>query len=106
MLNLTLDQLLAFALSGTVVSLLLEFVPWLSTWYNNLSDNVQRLVVLFSGLLVVLGAWGGVCFGLVSGLPWTCTSMGLFDALIAFLSYIFATQGTYLVTPKPKKNGK
>jgi hypothetical protein len=100
MLTLTVEQLFAFALAGTGVSLVLEYFPRLNAWYNALEDRVQQLFVLGSGLLVVLGAWLLNCFAVPLGLPWACAAPGAYDAVIAFVSYIFATQGTYLVTPK------
>jgi hypothetical protein len=93
--------LFGFAVSGVVVSLALEYFPKLNAWYNALADNIQRLVVLGSGLLVVLGAFGLNCVEFVVSIPsWACTTNTLISVLAAFLVYIFSTQATYLVTPK------
>ena len=100
MLEITLEQLFAFAVAGTVVSLVFEFFPKLNTWYNGQPDNVQKLIVLGSGGLVVLGAFGLNCLDFFSGLPWVCSVASLQDGMLAYLAYIFASQGTYLVTPK------
>lgn len=93
------EQLFIFALSGVLVSLLLEYFPKLSGWYNGLASNVQRLIILGSGLVAVLGAFGLACLEILS-LGWTCTWPGLYDALLAFVAYIVASQTAYLVTPK------
>ena len=97
---LTLEQLFAFAIAGTTVSLLLEYFPKLNTWFNGQLDNTQRLIVLGSGVVVVLGAFGFNCLEFLFELPWVCSWLGLKEAIVAFFVYIFATQGTYLVAPK------
>lgn len=99
MFVLTPEQLFAFALSGVIISLLLEYFPKLSDWYNGLADNVQRLIILGSGLVAVLGAFGLGCLEILS-LGWICTWPGLYDALLAFVAYIVASQTAYLVAPK------
>lgn len=101
---LTLEQLFAFAVAGTVVSLVLEYFPKLNVWYNGQIDNTQRLIVLGSGVVVVLGAFGLNCLDFLFELPWVCSWLGLKEAFVAFFVYIFATQGTWLVTPK-RSNG-
>jgi len=103
MFVITPEQLFAFALSGIVISIIFEYFPKFSDWYNSLPDNIQRLVVLGSGLLVVLGAFGLGCLEILI-LSWICTWAGLYDALLAFVAYIIANQATYLVLPKPKRN--
>jgi len=100
MIELTLEQLFAFAVSGVVVSLVLEFFPFLHGWYNDLPDNVQKGIVLVSGGVVVAAAFALSCLEFFTGLPWTCSPVGFADALIAYLAFIFASQGTYLVTPR------
>jgi len=100
MLTITVEQIFTFAVAGTLWSLILEYFPALNSWYNALSDRVQQLVILGSGLVVVLGAFGFNCLQLFFDLPWACTWLGLKNAAVAYLTFVFATQGTYLVTPK------
>lgn len=97
---ITVEQLFAFAAAGVIMSLAFEFFPKLHVWFDALSDNYQRLVVIGSGVVVVLGAFGLVCLNVLMGLPWVCTWFGALDALVAFFAYIFATQATWLITPK------
>ena len=100
MFDLSPDQLFAFALSGVLLSLVFEYFPRLRTWFNNKSDNAQRGVIIASGLVTVLAAFGLSCLNAVSGLPWECSSFGLANAVAAFIAYIVASQSTYLVLPK------
>ena len=97
---ITVEQLFAFAVAGTIVSLSLEYFPKLHVWFNDKTDNTQRLIVLGSGLVVVLGAFGLSCVDFIFSLPWVCSLFGLKEAFAAYFVYILTTQGTYLVTPK------
>jgi len=97
---ITVEQIFAFAVAGTTVSLLLEYFPKLHTWFNSKVDNTQRLIILGSGLVVVLGAFGLSCVDFLFSLPWACSLFGLKEAAVAYFVYIMTTQGTYLVTPK------
>ncbi len=99
-MSITIETLFAFALAGTVVSLLLEYFPKLHTWFNGQADNTQRLIVLGSGLVVVLGAFGFNCLEFLFELPWVCSWLGLKEAVVAFFVFILSTQGTHLVTPR------
>ena len=103
MFDLSPDQLFAFALSGVLLAFVFEYFPKLESWFNNKSDNIQRGIVIGSGLLVVLAGFGLSCLDVVSGLPWVCSSFGLENALAAFIAYIVASQSTYLVLPKRSK---
>ncbi len=102
MFILTPEQLFAFGLSGILFSVAFEYFPKFGTWYNGLTDSIQRLLVLGTGLVVVLGAFGLTCAGVMT-LPWVCTWPGLYDAMIAFVAFIVANQVTYLVLPKPER---
>lgn len=97
---ITVEQIFAFAVAGTTVSLLFEYFPKLNVWFNGQVDNTQRLIILGSGLVVVLGAFGLSCAEFLVSLPWACSLFGLKEAAVAYFAYIITTQGTYLVTPK------
>ena len=102
MFILTPEQLFAFALSGVILSLCFKYFPKFGDWYNSLADNIQRLIVLGAGLVVVLGAFGLTCAAVLA-LPWACTWLGLYDAMLAYVVFLVANQATYLVLPKPKR---
>jgi len=96
----SVEQLFAFALAGTAVSLLLEYFPKLNAWFNSQSDNAQRLLVLGSGVLVVGAAFGLNCLAFFVELPWACSLVSLKEVAAAYLAFVLSSQGTYLVTPK------
>lgn len=87
------------AVVGVVVSLLLEYLPKFSTWFNALADNYQKLITLGIGFVVVAGAFGLGCAGLL-GPYWACDYAGGWQAVLAFVAYVIANQATYLVLPK------
>ena len=90
------------AIAGFVLSLLLEYLPWFSKWYNDKENNLQKLIVLGLGFVVVYGAFGLGCGGLITPY-WSCSWLGAWSALLAFLAYLGVNQATYLVLPKRAK---
>lgn len=98
MFELSFEQLFAFA-AGPALALFLEYFPRLSDLYNGLEDNLQRLVVVGSGLLVVAGAFGLSCLELVTGLP-ACSLVGAQDLFVAFVLFIVSSQGVHRVLPR------
>jgi len=83
-------------LVGVLLSLVLEYVPWIADKYNQLSDKYQRLVPVGLGLVVVYGAFGLGCVSLIV-VYWPCTGLGAWDALQSFLAFYLANQTTYAV---------
>ena len=90
------------AIVGIVVSLLMEYVPVFKQWYNSLPDGQQKLFMLGVGLVVVYGAFGLGCAGLLTAY-WACTWLGAYDALLVFLAYVLANQTTYALFLKKDK---
>lgn len=103
MFELSPEQIFLFALSGVVVSLVLEYFPKLSDWYNALADNIQRLIVLASGFVVILSAFGLACLDIL-GTPWTCSAPGLYDALLAYVAFLVASQTAFLISLKRNRS--
>ena len=90
------------AIAGFILALSLEYLPWFSKWYNALENNLQKLIVLGLGFVVVYGAFGLGCAGLIAPY-WACSWLGAWSALLAFLAYLGVSQATYLVLPKRAK---
>jgi len=87
---------------GIIVALGLEYIPVFKDWFNALPDSQQKLFTLGIGLLVVAGAFGLGCAGLL--VPyWVCTWMGVYDAVLVFLAYVLANQTTYALFLKTDK---
>lgn len=95
------------ALAGVLLSLLFEYTPKLSDWYNALSNQYQKLVM--AGVLIVaaLVAYGLTCGGLtVPGVnlgTLTCTADGAKGLVEAFIAALVSNQATYLIARKTNK---
>lgn len=86
------------AIAAVILSVLFEYVPGLSTWYNALTDTKQRLVMLGVLFVTVAGAFGLSCAGWLDA--WPCTQAGAKDAVFAFVLALAANQATYTILPK------
>lgn len=91
-------------LVGVVASVLMEYLPGFSTWYQALPNTQQRLFTLGVGAVVVFGSLGLACINLslpfLPTLAFACTSLGVGEAVGAFIAYLVSNQATYLVLPK------
>lgn len=100
----TITPQLLTALAGVILSLCFEYIPKFHTWYNNLEDTVQRLIMLGSLVLVSAGLYGMACAGwlqMVSpGFQLACNEQGLWGLVSAFVFAMIANQSTYLLSPK------
>lgn len=93
---MTGEELLAIA--GIVVSLVFEYFPKLSIWYNNLEDNVQRIIMLGLVALIAVTVFGMSCAGLSDA--YTCDKRGAWELVKMFVVGVVANQSTYLVLPR------
>lgn len=103
MTNFTPD--LVALLAGMLLSLVFSYVPWVAAWYDGLSGDGKRVVMLAALVAVTLGALALTCAGLAAdfGLALTCDRPGVVQAVQAFVYALIANQSTYLITPKPQK---
>jgi hypothetical protein len=85
-----------------LVSLLFEYVPGLSDWYNKVPDKFQRLIML--GLMVVVAgvALGFNCAGwFTSYIPKiSCSQAGVEEMFVLLLTALVSNQTTHLVLKK------
>ena len=86
------------ALAGMVISLALEFIPGLEGWYAKFDPQQKRLVMLVALVLVVGGAFGLSCAGLVTA--FVCNWFGAWQAVMAFIAALVANQSVHLVLKK------
>ncbi len=87
---------------GVIFSLAFEYFPRFSDWYQALEDNLQKLIALAGGAVVVFGALGLSCvsFSFPFDLPFACSNLGVEGAVSAFFFYLVANQVTYLIAPR------
>jgi len=95
---MTAEQLAAIA--AVVLSLLMSYVPGLSTKFGNLDATTKRLVMAFLLLVITAGAVGLSCAGLDQS--FICSQAGVWQAVQVFIAALVANQATYMITPKAK----
>jgi len=86
---------------GVVLSLIFSYLPGAKGWYESLTTDYKRVVMLFGLALITAAAYGLACAGQYGGL--TCDQPGLASAVQIFIAALIANQATYLISPKPAK---
>src|SRR3990170_5973119 len=81
-LHMTAEQLAAIA--AVVLSLLMSYVPGLSTKFGNLDATTKRLVMAFLLLVITAGAVGLSCAGLDQS--FICSQAGGWQAVQVFIA--------------------
>lgn len=95
-----MENLELAALAGALLSLLFEYVPGLSGWYDTKPETTKRLVMLGAIVIVAAGVYGLSCFNT----PWVyveCSTTGLFELLSAVVFAIAGNQATHKIAKKP-----
>ena len=87
-----------FAVAGVVASLVFEYIPGVSAWYNGLEDNWQKLFMLGILAAVVAAAFALSCAGWEN--IYACDEIGAKEAVYAFVAALVGNQAAYLVSPK------
>ena len=86
------------AIGAAVISLLIEYIPPFSGWYEKLSAGYKRLFMAGLLFIVVGGAFGLSCAGLLA--VFVCTWIGVWSAIQVWLFAIAINQGIHLVFKK------
>lgn len=89
-------------LAAILISLAVSYIPGVSAWYQALSGEYKRLVMLALLALSTAAIIGLACAGLGAefGLEVACDRAGLILIVRAFIAALVANQTTYLMTPK------
>jgi hypothetical protein len=98
--KMTVETLSATA--AIVLSLIMSYVPGLSTKYQQLSGEYKRLAMVGLLLIVAVGTVVLACAGLGIdfGLDVTCDRIGIVAVLKAFIAALVANQAAYMVSPQ------
>lgn len=89
---------IAIYIASTVLSLALEYIPGLADWYGALDPARKRLIMLALLALVVGGAFGLSCAGLMA--VFACTLAGGYEAIRVFLVAVGVNQGVHLISKR------
>lgn len=99
---MTPEQLSVIA--GTVLSLFFSFFPGAKTWFETLTPDKKRLVMLGFLFGVTAVIFGLSCANLYN--YFMCTWQGAWDALKLFILAAMANQAAYQLTPGVHENSK
>jgi len=90
------------AVAGIIISLVLTYVPKVKTWYNGLTGDEKRLVLLVILAIVSVGIFGLSCAGWGEdiGIVVECSAQGAFGLLKIFFEAVIASQVTYWAAPR------
>jgi hypothetical protein len=96
---LTLETL--NALLGATLSLLLSFTT-IRTWFENLSADLKRVLIIALLALISLSTYLLACSPLALQLDLSiqCDQHGLVELVSAFLAALISNQATYSLSPK------
>lgn len=97
------DQDLA-KLVGVVISLLLGWLPWLSTWYDKQSSKAKAGIAAGTAIVLALIIFGATCAGwdLVPGM--LCTKEGFKNWAIVTVNALVFMAGGYITLVRPFKD--
>ena len=79
---MTVEMVVAFL--GVVISLAASYVPGFNDWFQGMNSTTKRLVMLAAGFIVIGGAFGLSCAGILA--YFVCTWAGGIEALQLFFA--------------------
>ena len=94
-------ELLA-SLSAIILSLLFSYIPDFANWYQPLSADLKRIIMLGLLVLVALVSFALACANLVAAIAIACTLQGAWALFQVFTAAAIANQVTFLISPKGK----
>lgn len=85
--------------AGIVLSLIFEYIPGVSGWYDALDKRQKQGVMAIALLVVTLAVFGLACVGWFNtGV--SCDVAGIQQLIALFVAALVANQSTYLITRK------
>ena len=88
------------SISGIALSLLFSYIPGFKTWYEPLSTDSKRLVMLALLLVTTLVTFGLACANLSPEIAVACDTAGAWGLFKVFVAAVIANQATFLISPK------
>jgi len=97
---MTITPEIIVGVSAGLLAVLFEYVPGLSPWYDKLSAEYKRLLMLGLLVVVALGVFGLDCGGLLDTSV-SCDSAGALQLLWIIGVAIGINQGVHLISKRP-----
>ena len=90
------------SIAAVILSLIASYLPGFSPWFDALTPNYKRLLMLGLLCAVAAASYGLSCGGLseLLAIPVACDTPGLMGLLRALLAAIVANQATFLISPR------
>ena len=97
--NIVLTPEFLSLIAGTIISLALSYIPGLKAWYEKLSGDWKRFILLVCLALAAAGVFALGCAGFITTAI-SCDKMGVWAMVQYFILAAIASQGTYQLTNK------
>lgn len=104
MIEELLTPAIVMAIAGGLLSVAMEYLPWVAKGYNSLEDDYQRLVMLGLIAAVTFGAYGLSCAGVID--VFLCTLTGFWNAVGLFIATLIGNQSVAPLLPRAWKEKK
>lgn len=89
---------MVIALIGPFLAVVFEYIPWIHRKYNNLSDDIQKAIMLGLIGVIVFGSFGLSCVGVFE--HFNCSPIGFWQAVTLFFLTLAANQGLHRALPR------
>ncbi len=92
-------------IAGMALSLGFRYIPGLNVWYEGLSAEKKRLVMLGLLAAAALAVFALTCSGFTQDgivIPLTCDRSGAIGLLKTFLLAVISNQAVFLISPRRK----
>lgn len=86
--------------AGTLLSLLFSYIPKLNVWYNAMTAEVKRLVMLGMLLIISAAVFLLAFYGVIEIEGWGDLQSNIVLFVKTFVMALIANQSTYLITPQ------
>lgn len=83
---------------GVIMSLAFSYLPGVASWYNLLSSEWKRVIMLIMLAAVSAVIYGLACGGVLTGIA--CSQQGVMDLVQIFIAALIANQSADRVSPK------
>lgn len=88
------------ATAGALLSLLMAYVPGLSTWFNAQAGTTKRMVMAFLIIVSALASVTAGCLNVFQQYATSCDQAGIEAIVLAVISSLVANQSVFVLAVK------
>lgn len=98
-MNFELTPELLAGIVAVVISLAMNYIPKLNTWFAGLATAAKSGIMALLLAITSVVIYGGGCLGwFMSNI--TCDQSGIFKLVSIFIAALIANQGAYVISPQ------